>query len=175
MPDHYIGMDPGLHGAVAVIAVAKGAKPALAWCSDLPIITRIVGSNGKKRSRHDVPALASLLNSLTVWDPVRVVIEDVQGRGGQVGGAQLSYCVGLLHMGCEQAGLFVETVAPTKWKGAIRVPRDKVSAHKMAMNVIEAADPAWCTGPQGGVLDGRAEAALLAYWGWRDGRGGRPT
>lgn len=168
----FAGIDPGLHGALAVISCTAGAqRPRLAAVDDLPTFRQRVGKGD--RNRHDVAALNRLIASTAaVHGPAMVAIEQVQGRGNQTGGAQLSYCVGLLHMAAECHRLPVALVAPATWKAALRCPASKSQAAKLATVLIDGADDAF-RGLRGGLLDGRAEAALLAYWAWqRFGRAG---
>lgn len=164
------GIDPGLHGALAVVQARRlqhDTMPSLLWCADLPVVEVAIG--GKKRltrRRYDVPALYALLRSLAAFEPEVVVLENATGRGNQVGGAQLSYGLGLLRMGLEAAGLRVQMVTPAIWKTESRVPKSKPAATRLARSRLEqTAGPDPFTGPRGGVMDGRAEAALLALWG----------
>lgn len=55
-------------------------------------------------------------------------------------------------------------VKPTRWKKDMRVPADKRAACQRASQLIPNAAP-FFKGPRGGILDGRAEAALLALYG----------
>lgn len=55
-------------------------------------------------------------------------------------------------------------VKPTRWKKDMRVPADKRASVQRASQLIPGA-AAHFKGPRGGLLDGRAEAALLALYG----------
>lgn len=163
---YFAGIDPGLHGALAVISVTPGApRPVLVEVSDLPTVVKRVGRTD--RARYSILELAGLIGSAaTVYWPAMVAIEDVQGRGNQMGGAQLSYGVGLLHMAAEMHRLPVTLIQPSAWKAALRCPASKPAAAKLAANLIDGVGNAF-RGPLGGLRDGRAEAALLAYWAWQ--------
>lgn len=160
---YFAGIDPGLSGALAVVRIEHGGKASLVWWSDMPTAHKRVGKS--ERRRYVLPEMIKAVATLAVYDPVVCAIEDVQGRGGQVGGAQLSYGVGLLHMACETRGLVVHTVTPSTWKAVLSCPASKPRTVRRAEALIPGTAEVF-RGPRGGLLDGRAEAALLAYWAW---------
>lgn len=154
-----LGIDPGAHGALAMLSTADRA---LVSVEDMPGVRRKVGRS--ERIRVSVPALFSAISTCAVIGCDLVIVEDVQGRGNQTGGSQLSYNVGLLHMACEAAGLKWQPVTPAQWKRRFRLGADKRAAVDMALRQWPD-QRQYFLGPRGGFLDGRAEAALLAQWG----------
>jgi hypothetical protein len=68
--------------------------------------------------------------------------------------------VGMVHMAAVSHGLRLHTVAPTVWKGALRVPKDKDAARARASALMPAHAHLWVNKSDDGV----AEAALIALW-----------
>jgi Holliday junction resolvasome RuvABC endonuclease subunit len=165
MTTYWAGIDPGLHGALAVLRVDPGAqRPVLEEVHSLPIYQTVVG--GKGRRRYVLAEMLKLVRTVAVvYGPNLTVIEDVVGRGNQKGSSAMGYGVGALHMACEAARLRTEVVAPSMWKAALRCPASKPGTVRIAEVRIDGIDGRF-VGPKGGILDGCAEAALIAYWAW---------
>lgn len=172
MTTYWAGIDPGLSGAVAVLRVEPGAqRPFLEEVTALPTYRTLVGA--RDRRRYVLAEMLALVRKVAmVYGPERVVIEDVAGRGQQKGASMLGFGVGALHMACEAAQLPTVVVAPSTWKSALRCPANKAATVRIAQVRIDEVNGRF-VGPKGGLLDGAAEAALIAYWAWtRFGRGG---
>ena len=180
----YVGIDPGLSGAIAVLVLGDGDQtPRLQTVCDLPLQQVRVGRTD--RPRLDLRRLSRLMDMVSLYQPARVAIEEVQGRGNQVGGSMLSYIVGVLHGTAAAQGVPFDTITPSAWKAKLRCPVSKRGAVDLATakmiypeqaparwaNVIDSANERTVLmnpfrGPRGGLMDGRAEAALIAYWAW---------
>lgn len=156
------GVDPGHSGAIAVLFCPPGGagKPRVLKLWDMPVTP---GTGYRKR--YVLDGLRDTVRAVTAYDPVKFLVEDVHGRGGQKGGSTMGYGVGLIHMAATAAHLPLELVTPSRWKHDLRCPAEKKAATKLAATLIEDG-AAWFYGPRSGALDGRAEACLLAYWGW---------
>ena len=152
------GIDPGLDGAFAVYEVDAGTL--LIW--DMPTYEKLV--NRRARRRLDLVAIHKLFETLAMIGVDVIWIEDVAGRGNQTGGAQLSYGVGMLHAFCVAQRLRYETIAPGAWKARLLAPAGKEGSTQRA-EVLFPKQRALFRGPQGGKLDGRAEAAMIAFYG----------
>lgn len=59
------------------------------------------------------------------------------------------------------AGIPIETVRPVVWKGNLNVPADKNASRRKASEIFPDAADQWKLAKD----DGKAEAALLAWWG----------
>ncbi len=155
------GVDPGFSGAIAVLHCppAGAGRPQIRALWDMPVVTKTVGK------KYILDDLLNLVRAVSAFDPVKFLVEDVSGRGHQKGSSTFGYGVGLLHMAATAAHLPLEIVRPDTWKPHLRCPAEKRGATKLAASLIEGGDKRFY-GPKGGVLDGRAEACLLAYWGW---------
>lgn len=165
MTTYWAGIDPGLRGAIAVLRVEPGAqRPILEDVMALPTYQTLIG--GKERRRYVLAEMLGMARKVAMlYAPERVAIEDVSGRGLQKGSSTFGYGVGALHMACEAAKLPTITVPPSMWKAALRCPAQKAATVRIAEVRIDGVEGRF-VGPKGGLLDGAAEAALIAYWAW---------
>lgn len=153
------GLDPGVTGAIAVLVNGE-----LRDVRDLPV--RIEGGGTVKR-RVDAAGLAAIVRE---WrsqygpDSETAMIERVGAMPGQ--GVASVFSLGhtagavegtLLALGCP-----VEFVAPAAWKRAAGLGRDKADSRARASLVYPAQAGFWTRAKD----HGRAEAALLARYGW---------
>lgn len=152
----YIGIDPGLSGAAAVLA-ADGVLVAL---HDTPVLT--LRTSRGTRQEYDVPGLVTLLAPYA-GPQAHVVLEESQAMPGQ--GARSMFTVGVgfgLFLGVLGALHLAHTrVRSAIWKRALGLGKDKEQARLRAMQLFPGADL------RHKKDHGRAEALLLAYWGWR--------
>lgn len=156
-----LGVDPGASGALALV---EGGQ--LVAVEDMP--TRIdTLSDGRERTRVDGRALARLL---LTWSPDAVFLEQVNARPGEgpVGAFAFGRNVGVVEGAVGVLGVLATQVPPGNWQRAVRVRRGpdgdiKTPARMRAQELY----------PQHAHLfrrkkdDGRADAALLATYGWR--------
>ncbi len=152
-----IGIDPGLQGAVAIIDPA-GALVAL---HDTPTLT-LRTTRGSK-CEYDVPGLVALLAPYA-GPQAHVVLEEAQAMPGQ--GVRSMFTCGLgfgVWLGLLGAvGIPYSRVRPQVWKKALSLPgKDKEQARLRAMQLFPGADL------RRKRDHGRAEALLLAVYGWR--------
>jgi crossover junction endodeoxyribonuclease RuvC len=156
MTKYWLGIDPGLQGAVAILDAA-GALVAL---HDVPTLT-LVTSRGT-RHEYDLPGMAALL--APYGQNAHVLIEEAQAMPGQ--GVRSMFMIGLgfgAWLGMLGAfGLAHTRVRPAVWKRRLGLPGDKEAARLRAIQLFPAADL------RRKHDHGRAEALLLAYWGWRE-------
>lgn len=150
-----IGVDPGASGAVAILD--KLGK--LVQVFDMPSVE--VVSGGKVKRRVSPEMLASELRLYNVHDTVAVVeqVNAMPGQGvtsmfafGQAYGLVLGVLAGLC--------IPTTTVTPAVWKKSLKINASKDGARIMAAQM-------WPQ--QAGEFrrvkdDGRAEAALIAYY-----------
>lgn len=151
---------------MAVLRVSPGAqRPVLEGAWPIPVFYQTVGPKAGERRRYDLAKVLRLVKAIGVYEPRMCAIEDVAGRGGQTGGSMLGYGVGMVHMAYEAVGLPAHRVSASMWKGALRCPASKPRTALMAETMIDGVEGRF-RGPKGGVLDGLAEASLLAYYAW---------
>jgi crossover junction endodeoxyribonuclease RuvC len=145
-----IGIDPGLHGAIALL----DSKGGLIDVYDMPVIDKRVS--------------AADLATFEPWgsdDYGTVVLEDVHAiprARGMSSSAMFSFgrSKGVIEGLFAMAGKPIVYVAPQRWKKALGLPADKGAARQMATNLWPSKASAFARVKD----DGRAEAALIAHW-----------
>ena len=149
-----IGIDPGAAGAVAILENGR-----LTQVFDMPVVEITVGGKAKRRVAPEL--LASELRLYNLADTIAVV-EQVGAMPGQgvtsmfAFGQAYGLVLGVL------AGLWIPTttVTPATWKKALKLNTGKDGARAKAAQLW----PAQADQFKRVKDDGRAEAALLAYW-----------
>lgn len=170
--DHWrrwVGIDIGLSGGIAVLDFpAAGGAPTVA-AHDMPVL-RSKRKTSKGNGVVDVAGLARLLDAIhgvTLLDgrPVRVGYEEVASMPDQGVASMFSFgrALGAVEGALAASRLPVLPVRPAQWKRAMRVPAAKDGTVARADQLLPGAAHLW-RGPRGGLLDGRAEAALIALY-----------
>jgi len=141
-------VDPGKKGAWALLK----ADGTLLAVEPLPYFG----------DRIDVKALDSQwIAWLKPGAPFGVNIEYPMAVQGQSGGEKTFINFGILISAAERRGASIHLPRPHQWKGKLGLSRDKTASVRLALDLW----PAWrdrFVGPRGGMLDGMAEAALIA-------------
>ena len=151
-----VGVDPGLSGALAFY------EGGMILIRDMP--TRQDFVNRKLRNVIAERALVDLLRERTQPGDI-LVIEQVSGMPGQSGPAAFTfgYGVGVVTAAALSAGLTLERVHPSTWKAALGLKTaDKSAARALAAKQFPTSAHLFARVKD----DGRAEAALIAWWGW---------
>ena len=151
-----IGIDPGASGAVAIIEDTG----KLVHVFEMPAVEMVVGGKAKRRVSPEM--LAAELE-LYAYQGARAVSEQVGAMPGQgvtsmfAFGESFGLAKGVL------AGMKIPTttVTPGKWKKALQLNSGKDGSRAKAAQIWPAS-----AGEFKRVKDdGKAEAALIAYWG----------
>ena len=154
-PRLILGIDPGLSGALAFLTPSTGALTVL----DVPTFT--LGRNGKAKREVDAVELARLVDAAVHID--HAFVEQVGAMPGQ--GVSSVFAFGKVYgllLGILAANSIPHTlVTPQKWKRALSVPAEKDGARARASQLMPAHAGQWTRIKD----DGRAEAALIAYYG----------
>ncbi len=158
-----LAIDPGWSTtAPGAAALYDGATGELVlW--DLPTYPTIVA--GRERDRIDEHATIRIVRAAAANGATVMVIEQVGGMPNQAAAAAFvfGYGVGVLTAAAYAVALPIERVAPATWKTALKVPREKGKARTRASEMLPAYAHEWALQKH----HGRAEAALLAVYGWR--------
>ena len=164
MKPYILGIDPGLHGALAFVEMVAGTPRC--QIVDMPITPTLV--NGVLRNRVNKAALDELF-SLKQHTIRCVVIEDVHAlpKDGPVQAFTFGYGLGLIHMACQIYDLCVVNVPPQVWKAKYGLASDKDKSRAMASRFFPHNAGMWSKKKD----DGRAEAALLGLLGFTEGWG----
>jgi crossover junction endodeoxyribonuclease RuvC len=150
-----IGIDPGLSGAVAVLT---GSDSLIVI--DMPTMT--VERNGKSKRQVSASELAAIFANFNSND-THVFVEKVSAMAGQGVTSVFSFgrSFGMIEGILAAFKLPVTYVAPATWVKAVGRGQGKDASRARAMELFpnNQADfklKKW---------DGRADAALIAYWG----------
>lgn len=148
-----IGIDPGASGAVAIL---ENGKLIEVW--DMPTVQVLAGKSVKRRVSPEMLA-AELRN----WAAGTAFVEQVNAMPGQGVSSMFAFGESLGVIRGVLAGLAIpcHLVPPARWKKAVGVNAGKDGCRAKAAQMWPA---------QAGEFarvkdDGRAEAALIAYWG----------
>lgn len=170
----YVGIDPGLTGAVACVDCEGSVQ---IWDTPTLKFEKRTGVKVGHRTEYDVPAMVDLLVKIrkAFWtldvlnDPVAIVIEKQQAMPkdmrGTIGAFSSGWGFGLWVGVMTALGMRHEPIRPTEWKPVLMkgLPKEKDASRMRACQIFPKAVE---------LLDrkkdhGRAEALLLAEWGRR--------
>ncbi len=150
-----IGIDPGLSGAVAVI---NGTDSLIVI--DMPTMT--VERNGKSKRQVSASELAAILSNYNSND-CHVYVEKVSAMAGQGVTSVFSFgrSFGMIEGILAAFKLPVTYVAPATWVKAVGRGQGKDASRARAMELFPSDQDQFKLKK----WDGRADAALIAYWG----------
>ena len=157
-----IGVDPGLHGAIAVY---DAAASAIVEILDMPVTPVLVSK--KERMVLDVPQLHHEIGRLRKqFGPALAVLEEVGAmpKDGAVSAFKFGWVVGVIYGAFSGYRFRIERVRPQIWKKALKVPAIKAASVARADELFPSHRNLW-RGARGGALADRAEAAMLAKYG----------
>jgi crossover junction endodeoxyribonuclease RuvC len=149
-----MGIDPGAKGGVALI----DTEALTLAVSDIPVEAATKG-----RMLASSIGLASVFGACA---PDYLFLEEVGVRPeeGAVGAFSFGRGFGRIEGVGAGFGVSVWLVRPQVWKAATHTPKDKTQAVTRAKQLFPSAHAAF-HGVRGGLKDGRAEAALIAFYG----------
>jgi crossover junction endodeoxyribonuclease RuvC len=153
----HIGIDPGLSGAIAVLTDDS------LQIHDMPVMT--VDRNGKAKRQVSANELAELLN-LYAGKDCHVYCERVSAMAGQGVTSVFSFgrSFGMIEGILAALKMPVTFVAPATWTRAIGRSPGKDASRARAMELF----PNYEYFFKRVKDDGRADAALIAYWGQKN-------
>ena len=149
-----LGIDPGNSGALALIDTEACTLAVV----DMPLEVWTKG-----RSITSASGLGDILRHV---QPDQAFVEHVGVRPGEGAVGAFSFGRGLGRIEGVLATLLAPLwlIRPAEWKGKTNTPADKKQAVTRAEQLFPSAKSVF-RGPKGGVKDGRAEAAILAFFG----------
>jgi crossover junction endodeoxyribonuclease RuvC len=154
----FIGIDPGLHGGLAVIDSAFNVRNV----SDTPTVL----VNGK--TLYDIGGMCETLRRFALLGDALVILESVSARPGQGVSSMFSLGRGLGLWQGIIASLAIPSreVHPAVWTKKVLTGtpgQGKARVVGFVVKMFPAAEliPEGCRKPR----DGRADALALAYWG----------
>lgn len=152
---YYIGFDPGLDGAFAVL----DAKGDIVQIFDMPTVEVLVGKSMKRKV-----APAAIADELQMFQPhkCKALIEKVAARPGQGVASMFGFgrSLGVIEGVLAGMGIPYELVGPPVWTKAMKVIKGKDGSRQRAMEIW----PSKAGYFKRAKDDGRAEAALIALY-----------
>jgi len=156
MSKYSIGIDPGLSGAIAIIS------PESLKIFDMPTMT--VERNGKAKRQVSASELAEMLYLYSGRD-CHVYVEKVSAMAGQGVTSVFSFgrSFGMIEGILAAFKMPVTFVPPATWVKAVGRGQGKDASRARAMELFPSDQDQFKRVKD----DGRADAALIAYWGSR--------
>lgn len=161
----FIGIDPGLSGALALITDKAEFKDLI----DIPIMAKSKGT-GRVKNCVNAKGVYDIINR---WKLIHkkeefvVYMENVSSRPGDGAAGAFSFgdTFGTLKAVCACSGLNLNLVTPAAWKGYYKLPSaDKEVARAFAISQFPSASEYL----QRKKDHDRAEALLIALYGLRN-------
>lgn len=154
----YLGVDPGLNGAIAFFVPSDRALRVV----DIP--THVVTIGGKQRKRLDARKLENELKALVGSSRITLAaVEDVHSmpKQGVASAFSFGFVAGAIQQSLTAHDVPITLVEPSNWKRFLNVPANKDAARRRASQLLPFGADLWPLAKH----DGRAEASLLAYYG----------
>lgn len=150
MVSRIVGIDPGKTGAIALIDTT-------AWTIAMVDMPQEPGSGGKVAVSP--VGVARLMDAVA---PDYAVIEDVTSspQMGVTSAFNFGRSLGIVESACAARSILTK-VRPQVWKAATKTPKNKNEARRRAMQLFPCAFDLFSRAKD----DGRAEAALIAFYG----------
>src|SRR5260370_864228 len=122
-----LGVDPGIHGGLAIVAVEDGAAPQLIEAIHIPVI----GTSAQERVHH-----AAIRGFVERHQPIRALIERAQAmpKQGASSGFKYGRAVGAIEAAIALCSIPIEIVEPSMWKRFWRLQgKDKEGGRQQAL------------------------------------------
>lgn len=157
----FIGIDPGLKGAIALYDASR------LRIYDMPVHSVTRGKTEKLRV--DLHGLSELIGRVAEMGPMLAVLEDVGGMPGQSAPAAFSFgwACGALAASLAAHRVPFRMVQPQAWKKHFKIRGDKDDALALATQLMPQHAHLWAARRGNGdahLRAGRAEAALIARY-----------
>lgn len=145
-----LAIDPGKTGALALIDTE-------AWTLAILDMPQEPGTGGKV-----AVSPTGVARAVEAAGPDHTIIEDVASspQMGVTSAFNFGRSLGIVEGACAARSILTK-VRPQAWKAATRTPRDKSEARRRAMQLFPCGYDMFARAKD----DGRAEAALLAFYG----------
>lgn len=155
----FIGIDPGLTGAVAMVNPQGDCQ-----VEDIPTVT--LPGNGLVKRRVDGLALGRLLRRfIPAGEVATVLVEQVRAMGGQNNAVQTQFSLGrtlgAIEVTLDLLRLQADMIEPQRWKKFYGLGSDKAESLRLARQLYEHAPLKLAK------HHNRAEALLIAHCGMR--------
>lgn len=159
----YIGIDPGLSGAIARL----DSDTSDLRVEDVPTFELL--RNGKKKREIDFHSLARMMDEMAREKGTRIIIEGVGAMPGQGVSSVFAFgkSFGVLIGVAASTFCPIDFVSPAKWKRDMGVTASKDGSRARASMLFPRHSERWARAKD----DGRAESVLIATWAAETERG----
>lgn len=158
MTNYYLGIDPGLSGALAFYSPVGN----LLSIFDMP--THEIAVNGKRKRQLDLHELGRIVDTMAANLAIALVEQvNAMPKQGVTSSFNFGFNAGCTQMAVVALGVPLRLVTPQKWKKEMGLSSDKDASRREASRVLPKHADLWPLVKH----DGRAEAALLAYYASR--------
>ena len=146
----FIGIDPGLRGGICIIS-----DTGTFYCYEMPV----------NKDGVDASTLRQIIGNYGCGAHVIAYVEHAQAmpKQGVVGVFTYGVGFGKILAVLEICGIKIKLVRPAIWKKALKLPKEKLAAVEMAERLLHPIDI--FRTERGRLLDGKAEAFLIAHYG----------
>jgi crossover junction endodeoxyribonuclease RuvC len=150
-----VGADPGAKGAFAKLDPIEHTLEIF----DMPTFT--IKPGAKSKTVMDHVGIGDIIDDKRI---IHLYIEEVNARVGEgvVSSFSFGRAFGTILGACGGLNVPVTQVRPAKWKSELKIPADKDAARYRASQYFPACASAW----KRKMDDGRAEAALISFYGF---------
>ena len=163
MYQYFIGIDPGLEGAWALIGPSGKLENHYKF--------ETYNETGSKRVLDMLGLLESLKAVKNSCPSVIATLEEIHASAGQGASSIVSmgFSLGVLKMACAAASMPYQVVSPMKWKNRMLsgMPKEKDASVQKVLQLFPETREI-LIGPRGGRDHNIADAILIAYWAKSD-------
>ena len=164
-PAVYLGIDPGLNGALCVLYINPAGELDGLRIEDIP--TMEVPAPSRKSGAKRVINEAALAHFIKSLGPIRAAfIEMVASRPGQSSVATFTfgYTTGAIRGILAAYGIPLHQLTPKSWKSFYKIPGG--APKSVSIGLASRLFPAFASNWTRAKDDGRAEAALIGWCGY---------
>lgn len=156
---YYLGIDPGLEGAFAILKDKE-----LHAVKKIPVI-----KSTSSKTKIDEPALKELIQFFVSIKNTKFIMEKLSNTPGKKGTFSFGEGYGLIRGMFIYAGKEIVYVRPQDWKKNVMpgMPSDKIASCVAAARLYPEAKK-YMLKPRGGLDDGIGDAICIAEWGRRN-------
>ena len=171
MESWFVGVDIGQKGAIACIDDSEN----LIGVWDIPtlIVKKTVGKKVKRKTKYNIPEIHNIFPKSNAEIGIHCFIEEaltIMGNFTIKTSVSLSHCQGIFEGVAFAHSSHVQTIKPQKWQSYFGISGKKGDTGDQSIKIAKDLYPTVeFKTPRGRVLDGRADAMLLALYGKRLG------
>jgi len=165
----FVGVDIGLKGAIACIDDSENLIGV--WDTPTLTIKETTGKKVKKRTKYNISEIHSIFSKNNGGIEAHYFIEEaltIMGNFTIKTSVSLSHCQGMFEGAAFAYSNRVQTVKPQKWQSYFGMSKKKGNTKDQSIYIASGLYPTVeFKTKRGRVLDGRADAILLALYGKR--------